>query len=116
VRIKEETEIIEGEVVEVEVDRPEGGSVSKTVGNPFSLPDCAVGVVALQLQGSCVCGAAAPGSAGVGVEGSWWGEGVGEEGGGAGWGSGERWGRGWRSWVGLRGAVGALHYQWVLTT
>ncbi|KIZ03169.1 RuvB-like protein 2 [Monoraphidium neglectum] len=30
VRIKEETEIIEGEVVEVEVDRPEGGSVSKT--------------------------------------------------------------------------------------
>lgn len=31
VRIKEETEIIEGEVVELEVDRPEGGSVSKTV-------------------------------------------------------------------------------------
>lgn len=30
VRIKEETEIIEGEVVEVEVDRPEGGSVAKT--------------------------------------------------------------------------------------
>lgn len=32
VRIKEETEIIEGEVVEVEIDRPEGGNVSKTVG------------------------------------------------------------------------------------
>lgn len=31
VRIKEETEIIEGEVVEVEIDRPEAGSVSKTV-------------------------------------------------------------------------------------
>ncbi|MEW5304080.1 MAG: hypothetical protein WDW38_003424 [Sanguina aurantia] len=30
VRIKEETEIIEGEVVEVEIDRPEAGSVSKT--------------------------------------------------------------------------------------
>jgi len=32
VRIKEETEIIEGEVVELEVDRPESGGVSKTVG------------------------------------------------------------------------------------
>lgn len=31
VRIKEETEIIEGEVVEVEVDRPEAGGVAKTV-------------------------------------------------------------------------------------
>ncbi len=31
VRIKEETEIIEGEVVEVEIDRPATGSVSKTV-------------------------------------------------------------------------------------
>jgi RuvB-like protein 2 len=31
VRIKEETEIIEGEVVEVEIDRPEAGGVSKTV-------------------------------------------------------------------------------------
>lgn len=31
-RIKEETEIIEGEVVEVEIDRPEGGNVAKTVG------------------------------------------------------------------------------------
>ncbi|GFR40162.1 hypothetical protein Agub_g719 [Astrephomene gubernaculifera] len=30
VRIKEETEIIEGEVVEVEIDRPEGGNVAKT--------------------------------------------------------------------------------------
>lgn len=30
VRIKEETEIIEGEVVEIEIDRPETGSVSKT--------------------------------------------------------------------------------------
>lgn len=30
-RIKEETEIIEGEVVELEVDRPEAGSVAKTV-------------------------------------------------------------------------------------
>ena len=31
VRIKEETEIIEGEVVEVEIDRPEAGNVAKTV-------------------------------------------------------------------------------------
>jgi DNA helicase TIP49 (TBP-interacting protein) len=31
VRIKEETEIIEGEVVEVEIDRPEGGSAAKQV-------------------------------------------------------------------------------------
>lgn len=31
VRIKEETEIIEGEVVEVEIDRPEAGGVAKTV-------------------------------------------------------------------------------------
>lgn len=31
VRIKEETEIIEGEVVEIEIDRPEAGGVSKTV-------------------------------------------------------------------------------------
>lgn len=30
VRIKEETEIIEGEVVEIEIDRPEGGSAAKT--------------------------------------------------------------------------------------
>ncbi|GMH39116.1 hypothetical protein BSKO_07014 [Bryopsis sp. KO-2023] len=30
VRIKEETEIIEGEVVEIEVDRPEAGGVAKT--------------------------------------------------------------------------------------
>ena len=31
-RIKEETEIIEGEVVEIEIDRPEGGAAAKTVG------------------------------------------------------------------------------------
>jgi TIP49 P-loop domain len=31
VRIKEETEIIEGEVVEIEIDRPVGGQVAKTV-------------------------------------------------------------------------------------
>jgi DNA helicase TIP49 (TBP-interacting protein) len=31
VRIKEETEVIEGEVVEVEIDRPEGGSAAKQV-------------------------------------------------------------------------------------
>eukprot|EP00877_Chromochloris_zofingiensis_P001871 jgi/Chrzof1/11685/Cz06g05110.t1 len=30
VRIKEETEIIEGEVVEIEIDRPEAGNVAKT--------------------------------------------------------------------------------------
>ncbi|GIL72075.1 hypothetical protein Vretimale_517 [Volvox reticuliferus] len=30
VRIKEETEIIEGEVVEIEIDRPEGGNMAKT--------------------------------------------------------------------------------------
>jgi hypothetical protein len=33
VRIKEETEIIEAEVVEIEIDRPEGGSAAKQVGN-----------------------------------------------------------------------------------
>lgn len=31
VRIKEETEIIEGEVVEIEIDRPEAGGAAKTV-------------------------------------------------------------------------------------
>lgn len=31
VRIKEETEIIDGEVVEIEIDRPATGGVSKTV-------------------------------------------------------------------------------------
>ena len=31
VRIKEETELIEGEVVEIEIDRPAAGNVSKTV-------------------------------------------------------------------------------------
>ena len=31
VRIKEETEIIEGEVVEIEIDRPEAGAAAKTV-------------------------------------------------------------------------------------
>lgn len=31
VRIKEETDIIEGEVVEIEIDKPVQGSVSKTV-------------------------------------------------------------------------------------
>jgi len=35
VRIKEETEIIEGEVVEIEIDRPEAGGVAKTVS-----PEC----------------------------------------------------------------------------
>ena len=30
-RIKEETEVIEGEVVEIEIDRPATGSVAKTV-------------------------------------------------------------------------------------
>ena len=31
VRIKEETELIEGEVVEIEIERPTAGNVSKTV-------------------------------------------------------------------------------------
>ena len=31
VRIKEETEVIEGEVVEIEIDRPADGNISKTV-------------------------------------------------------------------------------------
>jgi RuvB-like protein 2 len=31
VRIKEETEIIEGEVVEIEIDKPLQGAASKTV-------------------------------------------------------------------------------------
>lgn len=30
-RIKEETELIEGEVVEIEIDRPAAGNLSKTV-------------------------------------------------------------------------------------
>jgi hypothetical protein len=30
--LQEESEIIEGEVVEIEIDRPEAGNVSKTVG------------------------------------------------------------------------------------
>jgi RuvB-like protein 2 len=32
VKIKEESEIIEGEVVEIEIDRPAQGQVAKTVG------------------------------------------------------------------------------------
>lgn len=32
VKIKEETELIEGEVVEIEIDRPASGAVAKTVG------------------------------------------------------------------------------------
>lgn len=31
VKIKEETEVIEGEVVEIEIDRPAAGQVAKTV-------------------------------------------------------------------------------------
>ena len=31
VRIKEETEVIEGEVVEIEIDRPVSGTAAKTV-------------------------------------------------------------------------------------
>lgn len=41
VRIKEETEIIEGEVVEIEIDRPEAGGVAKTVSvlwHPIMVP------------------------------------------------------------------------------
>ena len=34
VRIKEETELIEGEVVEIEIDRPAAGNLSKTVRPP----------------------------------------------------------------------------------
>jgi DNA helicase TIP49 (TBP-interacting protein) len=37
VRIKEETEIIEGEVVEIEIDRPATGNVSKTVSSSCTL-------------------------------------------------------------------------------
>ncbi len=47
VRIKEETEIIEGEVVEIEIDRPATGSVSKMVKSltpPFGR-DCLVPVM-----------------------------------------------------------------------
>ena len=33
VRIKEESEVIEGEVVEIEIDRPISGAVAKTVRN-----------------------------------------------------------------------------------
>ena len=39
VRIKEETELIEGEVVEIEIERPTAGNVSKTVrAMPSSAP------------------------------------------------------------------------------
>ena len=39
VRIKEETELIEGEVVEIEIERPTAGNVSKTVRTmPSSIP------------------------------------------------------------------------------
>lgn len=45
VRIKEETEIIEGEVVEIEIDRPEAGNVSKTVGARVESRETSTGVV-----------------------------------------------------------------------
>lgn len=32
-RIKEETEMIEGEVIEIEIDKPEDGNIPKTVLN-----------------------------------------------------------------------------------
>lgn len=35
VRIKEETELIEGEVVEIEIERPTAGNVSKTVSSEY---------------------------------------------------------------------------------
>ncbi len=38
VRIKEETELIEGEVVEIEIERPTAGNVSKTVRCPQVYP------------------------------------------------------------------------------
>ena len=40
-RIKEETEIIEGEVVEIEIDRPATGSVLQNSKRNESLPICA---------------------------------------------------------------------------
>ena len=45
VRIKEETEIIEGEVVEVEIDRPEAGGVAKTVIASVSMFVCTALVI-----------------------------------------------------------------------
>lgn len=50
VRIKEETEIIEGEVVEVEIDRPEAGSVSKTVSQNTGPQVAAVSLSSLRAQ------------------------------------------------------------------
>ena len=38
VRIKEESELIEGEVVEVEIDRPAAGQVAKTVSEEEAYP------------------------------------------------------------------------------
>lgn len=38
VRIKVETELIEGEVVEIEIERPTAGSVSKTVSAQLPIP------------------------------------------------------------------------------
>eukprot|EP00955_Chlamydomonas_euryale_P089127 364439-Chlamydomonas_euryale.AAC.11 len=52
VRIKEETEIIEGEVVEIEIDRPEGGQSAKTVGAARWVNVMGGGPGALQL---CTC-------------------------------------------------------------
>ena len=49
VRIKEETEIIEGEVVEIEIDRPEAGAASKTVRHA-----CAGFVIACCMHIRCV--------------------------------------------------------------
>lgn len=46
VRIKEETELIEGEVVEVEIDRPASGGAARTVRRP-SPPGCRLRRVAL---------------------------------------------------------------------
>ena len=50
VKIKEETELIEGEVVEIEIDRPASGAVAKTV-RCRCCPRCYLGLAGCELAG-----------------------------------------------------------------
>jgi hypothetical protein len=47
VRIKEETELIEGEVVEIEIERPTAGSISKTVSVQLTVPSSLLVLICL---------------------------------------------------------------------
>jgi Trp operon repressor len=50
VRIKEESEIIEAEVVEIEIDRPEGGSAAKQVRGAAAAADAVGAAVYASMQ------------------------------------------------------------------